>query len=305
MNFFRSLLFLVPAVCLLAQNPPPAAPAPAPAPAKPAVAPDKVVLTVGDEKITAAQLDLIIDSLPEQYRIAARGAGRREFGQNLARILVLAQEGKRRKLDADPGYKTQAQFQLDNFLANKTFTEINSHLKPTDADLQKYFDAHKGDYEQVHARHILIHTRPLAAGQKEQSDAEALAKAQEVRKKIVGGADFAAVAAQESDDTGTKTKGGDLGTFKHGQMVPPFDQAAFTLPIGELSEPVKTQFGYHLIKVESRETKTFEEVKPEVEKRVAPQMAQEAITALEKQSTVVLDPDFFGPPTPPPAAPAK
>jgi parvulin-like peptidyl-prolyl isomerase len=296
MKFPRYVLFFIPAACLLAQNPPPAA--------KPNVSPDTVVITVGDQKITAAQFDLIIDSLPEQYRVQARGAGRRDFGQNLARILVLAQEGKHRKLDETTEFKVEAEFQMENFLAGKAFADVNKNIKVSDADLQKYYDAHKSEYEQVHARHILIHTAPLTAGMKEQSDADALAKVQAVRKKIVDGADFAAVASQESDDAGSKVKGGDLGTFKHGQMVPPFDQAAFTLKVGELSEPVKTQYGYHLIKVESRDAKTFEEVKPEIEKRVGPQMAQDAVLDLEKKSNVVLDPGFFGPP-PPPGAPAK
>jgi len=295
MMFSRCLFLLVPAACLLAQNPAPTAP-PAAASEKPAVAPDKVVITVGDTKITAAQLDLIIDALPEQYHAQVRGAGRAQFGEQVARILVLAQEGRRRKLDQAPGFKTEVDFQVDQFLATKTFAEMNSHLKPTDADLQKYYEAHKSDYEEVHARHILIHTKPLSPSQKEQSEADALAKVQEIRKKIVDGADFAAVASQESDDAGSKVKGGDLGTFKHGQMVPPFEQAAFTLKIGELSEPVKSQFGYHLIKVESRQSKPFEEVKAELEKRIQPEIAQKALSDLEKQANVKLDPDFFGPP---------
>jgi hypothetical protein len=302
MKFSRSLLFFIPAACLLAQNPPPPAPGGQPAvarpaaPPKPDVPPDKVVLTAGDLKLTAAQFDLIIESLPEQYRVNARGPGRREFGQNLARILVLAQEGKRRKLDETPGYKVQADFQVENFLANKTFTDIADHTKPTETDLQKFYEANKAKYEQVHARHILIHTKPLAAGQKELTDAEALTKAQEVRKKIVDGADFAAVAAQESDDAGSKVKGGDLGSFRRGQMVGPFEQAAFTLKIGELSEPIKTQYGYHLIKVESREAQTFAELKPELEKLVGPDMTKKAVEDLEKQTPVVLDPEFFGAP---------
>ncbi len=249
-------------------------------------------------KLTAAQFDLIIDSLPEQYRVTARGPGRKEFGQNLARILVLSQEGKKRKLDETPAYKVEAEFQLENFLASKVFADISAQTKVSDADLQKFYDAHKTEYEQVHARHILIHTKPLSAGQKEQTDAEALAKVQELRKKIVDGADFAAVASQESDDAGSKVKGGDLGTFKRGQMVPQFEQAAFTLKVGELSDPVKTQYGYHLIKVESREAKTFEEAKPELEKRVAPEMTQKVVQDLEKQAGVTLDPEFFGAPAP-------
>ena len=111
MTFFRSILWVCPVACLVAQTTPPrpAPPAqptvtmsaenPAGAP-MPVVAPNKVVIAVGEEKITFAQFQAIVDALPEQYRNAARGPGRRQLADNLVRIMVLAQEGKRRGLDA-------------------------------------------------------------------------------------------------------------------------------------------------------------------------------------------------------------
>src|ERR1035437_5036903 len=119
----RTLIFLLPAACLLAQAPPPA-PNPAPQPAQPAaaapaakavdappaVAPNKVVLIVGDVRITAAQFDALIDTLPEQSRAQFRGPGRTQLAQTLARMIVLAKEGQRLKLDESPAYKTQIEF---------------------------------------------------------------------------------------------------------------------------------------------------------------------------------------------------
>src|SRR5690349_18563513 len=134
---FRKLLFLCPSALLLAQTPPPktAAPAPPPspavtlstekAPATPSVPPDKVVLSVGDTKITSAQFDQIIDSLPAQYQAQARGAGRKQTADQLVRILVLSQEGKRRKLDETPAFKIQSMFQTANLLAGRTLDNIN------------------------------------------------------------------------------------------------------------------------------------------------------------------------------------
>src|ERR1700686_1199734 len=155
MKFFLSFLLLVTAACLWAQNPAPPVPKPA-ALASPAVSADKVVVSVGEVKLTAAQFDQIIESLPEQYRSVARGPGRKDFAENLVRVLLLSEEGKRRKLNETQEYKTQSDFQAANLLAGKTFTQIGENLKVDDAEVRKYYDSHKNDYEQVRARHILI-----------------------------------------------------------------------------------------------------------------------------------------------------
>jgi peptidyl-prolyl cis-trans isomerase C len=312
MKFFRCSLFLVPPVCLLAQTPPAAPAGPvftpqgqAQALASPSVPADKVVLSVGDAKLTAGQFEQIIDSLPEQYRSVARGPGRKDFGQNLVRVLLLSEEGKRRKLNETPEYKTQSEFQAANLLAGKTFAQIGENLKVDDAEVHKYYDAHKTDYEQVRARHILIRAAgspaPADPGKKELTDEEALAKAQALRKKLVDGADFANLAAAESDDSGSKASGGDLNFFKRGQMVPQFEEAAFAMKVGEISEPVKSPFGYHVIQVQAK--KSFDEAKPEVERKMKADLAQKALEDMEKKTSVMLDPAFFGPAGPPPASP--
>jgi len=309
MTYPRILLLFSSAAWLLAQAPPPqpaSAPQPTvtlsvdnPAPKTlPVVPPDRVVVAVGDVTVTAAQFDQIIDALPEQYRSVARGSGRKQFADNIVRIVVLAQEGKRRKLDESSAYRTQSMFQDANILANMTYEEIGKNIKLDEADVRKYYEAHKAEFEQVRARHILIRAQgsPTAVrpGQKDLTEAEALAKAQDLRKRIQAGEDFAQLASQESDDTGSAAKGGDLGFFRHGQMVPSFEQAAFALQPGEIGEPVKSPFGYHVIKVEAKESKSFEDVRPELERRMRPEQAQKTVEELQKTSQVVLDPDFFG-----------
>ena len=309
MTLLRILVLSSSAAWLLAQAPPPK-PAPAPQPTvtmtmdnpapktMPVVPPDRVVVAVGDLTITAAQFDQIVDALPEQYRAVARGSGRKQFADNVVRIAVLAQEGKRRKLDESSAYRTQSRFEDANILANMTYEEIGKNAKLDEADVRKYFEAHKAEFEQVRARHILIRVQgsPAAVrpGQKDLTEAEALAKAQDLRKRIQAGEDFAQLARQESDDTGSGAKGGDLGFFRHGQMVPSFEEAAFAMQPGDLSEPVKTPFGYHVIKVEAKESKSFEDVRPELERRLRPEQAQKTLEELQKKSQVVLDPDFFG-----------
>lgn len=314
MTFFRSFLLVCPAACLLAQTPPPPKPAeaapksPAPpisfklqnaAPALPSVPPDTVVLTVGGTKVTAAEFERLIAALPAQYQSQMHTvAGRKQFAESYAQVLTLVEEGKRRHVDEDGNYKSQVEFQAANILAGLTYQQMNKDIKLDDADLHKYYDEHKADFEEVHARHILIRFKgsPLAVkpGEKDLTEEEALAKAQEVRKKLVDGADFATVASSDSDDTQTAGHGGDLNFFRHNQMVPPFDEAAFKLSVGELSQPVKTPFGYHIIKVDEKRSKSFEDAKAEIERHLRPEMARKELDDLQKKAGVTLDPAYFG-----------
>ena len=312
MSYPGLVFILVGAACVSAQTPAPTQPPAIPparvviTPTAPAssVAPDKVVLTIGEQRMTAAEFDQLIDTLPEQVRASARGPNKRQFAENLVRIKILSQEARKRKMDETPAVQHQIELQKDNLLANALFQDMTANVKVDDATEKQYYEEHKADYETVHSRHILIRMKgsPLTQrqGKPELTEEEALAKAQELRKKILAGGDFAALAKTESDDATSGANGGDLGSFKHGQMVAEFDQAAFNLPVGQVSEPVKSRFGYHLIKVEQHDTKSFDEVKSDLEKKMRPELARSAVENLRRQTPVVLDDAFFGPaPVPP------
>jgi len=301
------LLFLTPLACLLAQTPPASQPVPPakppvtalqpPAPVAVKVPPETVVLTIGDQKITAADMDHLLEAVPEQYRAQMRSpAGRRQFADRLVLIKVMAAEGHKLNLEETPAYKTGA----EQVLAQQYYQHLSTTAKVDEAAARKYYDEHKSDYLQVKARHILIRYKgssvPLKKDAKELTDEEALAKAQEIRKKLADGADFATLAKAESDDAGSGANGGDLGTFGHGKMVPAFEEVAFKIPVGELSEPVKSQFGYHIIKVESRQEKTFVEVRPEIERKLDGELVKKTMDDLKAATPAVMNPDYFGPP---------
>lgn len=127
-----------------------------------------------------------------------------------------------------------------------------------DATLQRAYEAKKSEYQQLRASHILF------SAQSEAESDEALKKAEALRARIAAGLDFAKAADENTMDPSGKGKGGDLGWFNHGQMVKPFEDAAAALKEGELSQPVRTQFGVHLIKLTGRRIKPFEEAKGEL-----------------------------------------
>jgi parvulin-like peptidyl-prolyl isomerase len=125
-------------------------------------------------------------------------------------------------------------------------------IEPTEQELSAYLEEHREDYdtpEEVHARHILIR---VPEGASEAEIAQAKKQIEDIKKELENGADFAELAKKYSQDPGSAPNGGDLGFFRRGQMVREFEDAAFSLEPGQISDPVRTQFGFHLIKVEEK-----------------------------------------------------
>ncbi|MBD3922807.1 peptidylprolyl isomerase [Paenibacillus sp. PR3] len=130
----------------------------------------------------------------------------------------------------------------------------------TEDELKAEFDKNKTGYNKVNVRHILIATMDMSTGAEKRKDEEALKIAQDVKQKLDAGGDWKALATEFSDDTGSKDAGGLIENYSPNKWVEEFKQAAITQPIGVIGEPVKTSYGYHVIKVESREDKKYEEI---------------------------------------------
>jgi peptidyl-prolyl cis-trans isomerase D len=127
---------------------------------------------------------------------------------------------------------------------------VPGDVEVTDREVRAYYDANRAQFRRTAQATFTIAS--ISKGAAETDEAAALERAQRVRAEIAGGADFAEVARRESADSVSARQGGDLGSFSRGQMVPAFDQAVFSLPIGQVSQPVQTQFGYHVIQVQER-----------------------------------------------------
>lgn len=237
--------------------------------AKPAASADPVVIAAGDVAIKQSEFEAALKSLPAEYQSYAQGAGKKQFAEDYLRMKMLSAEGSKAGLDKDPEVVAQLALMKENLVAQAQLTRLEKGITVTDADLKKKYDEGKDQYEQVKARHILIAFKGSPAAQEgkpELTEEQAKAKAEEIRKKIEGGASFDELAKAESDDVGSGARGGDLGAFGRGQMVPEFEKAAFEAKSGDLTQVVRTQFGYHIIKVDEHEMTPFEQVKPTLEK---------------------------------------
>lgn len=262
--------------------------------------PEPPVLTVGDLKITRAGFEAFLNSLPDRVRLqyTSTPEARKGFALQFAEILALSQEARKRKLDLDEKTATQIRFQTDQLLANALVQHLMSSAPVEEANLKQYYEEHKSEYQQVVARHILIRFQgspvPLKPNQKDLTEQEALAKAQDLKKRLTAGEDFSKLAREESDDAGSGAAGGSLGAFGRGQMVKPFDEAAFSQPVGVLGEPVKSQFGWHLIEVREQKNKSFEEVRTLIEQRRRPETARQIADQIKAKASIKLDEAYFG-----------
>ncbi len=152
----------------------------------------------------------------------------------------------------------------------------------TDDEIQGYYATHEADFvspEQVRARHILLKVAPDTS---QELKAEVRKKAEEILAKARAGEDFAALATQYSEDPGSAQQGGDLGAFPRGRMVQPFEDAAFALAPGQISDVVESPFGFHIIKVEGKEearTQPLDAVRGEIAATLKHQKAREAAQA--------------------------
>ncbi len=224
----------------------------------PAFAADAVVAKVGDLEIHQSELDLAISNLDpqlaqlpdDQKKVAALSAA--------IDVKLLAKDALAEKLQDTPDFKTRMAYLQDRELHNAYFKKHVVDVV-TDAEVKARYDkevAALPKQEEVHARHILVKTED---------------EAKEVIKELDAGKDFAAVAKEKSTDP-NKSDGGDLGYFQRGRMVKEFDDAAFSMPVGTYSKtPVKTDFGYHVIKVEDKRDAPpppFDQVKDQVKQLV-------------------------------------
>lgn len=146
-------------------------------------------------------------------------------------------------------------------------SRLRERIRPTPAEIRAYFESHPNDFplmDRVHAAHILVKVDRDA---KPEADAAAKKKAEDIAARARKGENFAELAAKYSDDKGSKDRGGDLGAFARGAMVKPFEEAAFSMSPGQISDPVKSPFGYHVIKLIEKlpaARQTIEEATPKI-----------------------------------------
>jgi peptidyl-prolyl cis-trans isomerase C len=241
-----------------------------------ATAANTVVATVNGVKILRSDVEAARSQLPEQYRKLPMDQLYQPILNQLVRTKVLSAQARADKLHETEGYKRRvaliAERMLEEELLKKTIDE-----KVTDEALQARYDKTSGSFptkEEIRARHILVKTE---------------AEADAIIKELTGGADFAKLAAEKSIGP-SKANGGDLNYFSKGQMVPPFEEAAFALAKGEFTRSaVKSPFGWHVIKLEDKRPSkppSFEESRDRLSQELSQEFAEQLVRGLTEKAKI-------------------
>jgi len=236
-----------------------------------------VLAKIGTRKITVADLNKIIGYYDqEQQKVIETNPQMKEsILWQLVQGLVISKIARDKGFDKRTDIKNQQEILINNFLTSQyILKEVIEKVTISEAKVKAFYKDNADQFktpDMIRVRHILIR---VESGANEEEKKKSKVKAEEVLAKLTKGEDFAKLAAEVSDDPGTKSKGGDLDFFPRGTMIPAFEDAAFALKPGELSKAVETEFGYHLIKLEEKKD-AFLEPYDKIKEKVKDQALQE------------------------------
>lgn len=305
--------FTLPLLCslvALGQSVIPATTQPA---AKAPVAPETVVLKVGAKSITAAEFERMIANYPPDLQQAAR-TNPKQFFQAYYVMETLTRQAEQEKLDQTSPVKEQLELQRMQTLATAVVNRQQAGIAVSDEEVQKRYDADKDKkYAQAKVRGILVAfadpkalhaqvdmSNPSAPKASVpmglRSEAEAKTIAEELATGLRSGADFAAVAKERSEDKQSAGKGGDLGMLRQTDRMPEdIKRTVFALRSGQVSDPIRQQNGFYIIKVEDRSIVPFAEAKTPIVNEIRQERFQQWMTGVQKPFEVsVENPAFFG-----------
>jgi peptidyl-prolyl cis-trans isomerase C len=238
---------------------------------------DPVIAKVNGVEIRQSDLALAEEDLGQGVPQQVQGDAKRDYLiAYLTDLILVAKAAEGKKVQDTPEFKSRTAFTRNKLLMELLLQQEGKAALTDKAIKAVYDDAVKqmSTDQEVRARHILVPTEK---------------EAQAILEELKRGTDFAELARQKSKDPGAAAEGGDLGYFTKDQMVPEFSEVAFKLNKGELSDPIKTQFGWHIIRVEDKRSKRppdFADVKDQMETYVIRRAQTELITKLRQGAKI-------------------
>jgi peptidyl-prolyl cis-trans isomerase C len=245
---------------------------------------NKILATVSGTPITDAEVSAFLRGMGQQGQAYNNPEGRKAILQELVAQKLLLLDAQKNLLEAEPAFKEQLKKAKESLLANYALEKVITGVRITDKEIEDYYNENQDKFVSpatVNASHILV-------------DSEE--KAKEIYAKIEKGEMSFEDAAKEYSSCPSKDNGGSLGDFGKGQMVPEFDAAVFAMEVGEVTkEPVQTQFGYHLIRLNSKkegETMPLDSIKERLGQQLLGQKQQKAYESRINQLKILYPVDI-------------
>ena len=264
----------------------------------------KVVMHINGEPITQKEFEAFVLAAPEESRMFYTSPeGRRFLAEELVKLKVLEQEAERRGIQNTPEVQSQLELGRAQLMAGKALQALVQER--VEQRIKNEYAKEKSNA--IGLRHILIAYQGGAIPPRDRkkaalTDAQAMQKAQGIVAQLRRGADFSKMAFEESDDTQSAAQGGEIGATTPDALPPDIAAAVTKLQPGQLSDPVKTQFGVHIFKVEAP---TLEQLRPQLTQKLQQEVAKETLDGLRKGAKVEYDNSYFPEPKQPAAgAPA-
>jgi parvulin-like peptidyl-prolyl isomerase len=252
----------------------------------------KVVMRVNGEPITEEEFNAFLNIVPEQQRaVFTSPAGKRQLADELVRMKTLEQEARRLGLTDDPEVASQMELVRSQLTAQRALQKIVE--QNAEKEITAAYEREKKNA--LSLRHIVIAYQggmvpPKVQGQQPPTADQAMQRASAIANRVRGGADFGQVARAESDDRESAERGGSLGPVRPDVLPPEIASVVTKLKPGQVSEPVRTQFGIHIFNVAEP---SLEDLRPTLTQQVQQEIAQREVARLQKAADVDLDPKFF------------
>lgn len=242
---------------------------------------DATIAIIGQYVLTKEKYRVITDYMSQKFDYKLTKDQEKEFIQFIVNKKMMALEARSLGYAERPDLKVKYDWDFDDILSHVYYAEnIEKKSQVSEKDAKAYYEAHMGDFVEIKAQHILVKSKQLADS---------------LHKRILSGESFDEIAKKYSEDATTKEKGGNLGAFTKGVMVQEFEDTAFAMADGEVSQPVKTVYGYHIIKVLERKKYSYDDSKDKITKMIKEKKQQQvfddAIGALKKKYKVTVNQD--------------
>lgn len=279
-------------------------PAPAPSPKTAAAqvpsaeGPKKVVMKVGTQKITEADMEYLISSLPPQLRQAVAIQGKKPLGEQYAVMEALSQQAEKDRLDASEAFREQMSLQRLQVLAQAEYQKMSGQIKVSPEEINQYYSDHTSEFDEAQVREVVIRKKPDGAkeGTPGLSATDAHARADEIRKALGAGTDPKEIAKKFGVEN-TVQIDAEPRTIKHKELKDPLDQAAFTLKDGGISDPLENADALAFLQVVGHTHQDLKAVSEDIGNTLHDQKLQTAVEDLKKKTDIWMDEQYFKAPS--------